>query len=48
MLNESLKVVLSNSSIVQANAAENPDLYWSLKGGGANFGNEQSATFLAF
>ncbi|KAI3326768.1 FAD-binding domain-containing protein [Xylariaceae sp. AK1471] len=33
-----LEVVLSDSSIVNANRAENPDLYKVLKGGGANFG----------
>ncbi|KAI0554740.1 FAD-binding domain-containing protein [Xylaria curta] len=33
-----MQVVLSNSSIVNANSAENPDLYKVLKGGGANFG----------
>ncbi|KAI0454666.1 FAD-binding domain-containing protein [Xylaria acuta] len=32
------EVVLSDSSIVNANGAENPDLYKALKGGGANFG----------
>ncbi|KAI0867101.1 FAD-binding domain-containing protein [Xylaria cubensis] len=32
------EIVLSDSSIVNANSAENPDLYKVLKGGGANFG----------
>jgi hypothetical protein len=32
------QVVLPNSTIVNANSAENPDLFWALKGGGANFG----------
>ncbi|KAI1757659.1 FAD-binding domain-containing protein [Xylaria castorea] len=32
------EVVLSDSSIVNANSAENPDLYKVLKGGSANFG----------
>lgn len=32
------QVVLADSSIVNANAHENPDLFWALKGGGSNFG----------
>lgn len=32
------QVVLADSSIVNANAQENPDLFWALKGGGPNFG----------
>ncbi|KAI0140547.1 FAD-binding domain-containing protein [Xylariaceae sp. FL1272] len=32
------EVVLSNSTIVNANSLEYPDLYRALKGGGANFG----------
>ncbi|KAF4556518.1 FAD-binding domain-containing protein 57 [Elsinoe fawcettii] len=32
------EVVLANSSIVNANAQENADLFWALKGGGNNFG----------
>ncbi|KAL4928580.1 FAD-binding oxidoreductase [Aspergillus undulatus] len=32
------EVVLADSSIVNANAQENTDLSWALKGGGANFG----------
>ena len=32
------EVVLANSSIVDANAETNPDLYWALKGGSSNFG----------
>ncbi|KAH9993467.1 6-hydroxy-D-nicotine oxidase [Xylariaceae sp. FL0662B] len=32
------EVVLANSSVVNANAHTNPDLYRSLKGGGTNFG----------
>ncbi|KJK68503.1 FAD binding domain protein [Aspergillus parasiticus SU-1] len=31
-------VVLANSQIVNANAHENADLFWALKGGGPNFG----------
>ncbi|KAF2753655.1 FAD linked oxidase-like protein [Pseudovirgaria hyperparasitica] len=32
------EVVLANSSIVDANADENVELFWALKGGGPNFG----------
>ncbi|KAH7370611.1 hypothetical protein BKA65DRAFT_445597 [Rhexocercosporidium sp. MPI-PUGE-AT-0058] len=34
----SYEVVLSNSTIVNANAEENPDLFWAMKGGGNQFG----------
>jgi len=33
-----MQVVLGNSSIVNANSTYNEDLWWALKGGGANFG----------
>ena len=32
------QVVLANGTIVNANAKENPDLLWALKGGSSNFG----------
>ncbi|KAL4737915.1 hypothetical protein BDV11DRAFT_190645 [Aspergillus similis] len=32
------EVVLADSSIVHANATENSDLFWALKGGGTNYG----------
>lgn len=32
------EVVLANGTVVSANAQENPDLYWALKGGAFNFG----------
>lgn len=34
----SRKVVLASSTVVDANATSNSDLWWALKGGGANFG----------
>lgn len=33
-----IQVVLADGSIVDANASENSDLFWALKGGGPNFG----------
>lgn len=32
------KVVLADGAVVEANADENSDLYWALRGGGGNFG----------
>ncbi|CZS99976.1 uncharacterized protein RCO7_01711 [Rhynchosporium graminicola] len=32
------EIVLSNSTIVNANAHENPNLFWAMKGGGNQFG----------
>ncbi|HEY6250402.1 MAG TPA: FAD-binding oxidoreductase [Candidatus Angelobacter sp.] len=35
---EQFTLVTADSSIVHANAKENPDLFWALRGGGGNFG----------
>ena len=35
---KSFEVVLANSTVVEANAASNPDLFFALKGGGPNYG----------
>lgn len=35
---EQLQIVLGNSTIINANAQENADLFKALKGGGNNFG----------
>ena len=35
---QNMEMVLANSSIVNANAQANPDLFWALKGGYSNFG----------
>ena len=35
---EGLSLVTADGSLVRANAKENPDLFWALRGGGGNFG----------
>jgi FAD/FMN-containing dehydrogenase len=35
---EGLTLVTADGSVVRANARENPDLFWALRGGGGNFG----------
>jgi hypothetical protein len=35
---EAFTLVTADSAVVRANAKENPDLFWALRGGGGNFG----------
>ena len=43
----SVDMVLANGSFVTANAKENPDLFWAIRGGGGNFGIVTSFLFRA-
>jgi hypothetical protein len=40
------EVVLSNASIVNANATSNTDLFWALKGGGDQFGETRPSSII--
>lgn len=44
----SMDVVAADGSLVRASAAENPDLYWALRGGSGNFGIVTSFEYALF
>jgi FAD/FMN-containing dehydrogenase len=41
------QVVTANGEVVQASAAENPELFWAIRGGGGNFGIVTAFDFAA-
>jgi hypothetical protein len=41
----SAELMTANSEAIVANAAENPDLFWAIRGGGGNFGIVTSLTY---
>jgi fumiquinazoline A oxidase len=41
----SVRMVTATGEIITASKAENPDLFWALRGAGANFGIVISATY---
>jgi FAD/FMN-containing dehydrogenase len=40
-----VELVLADGSVVTANAEDNPDLFWAVRGGGGNFGVAGTLTF---
>ncbi|KAI1379512.1 hypothetical protein F4677DRAFT_409423 [Hypoxylon crocopeplum] len=45
---ESVRLVTATGDIVNASASENPDLFWGIRGAGANFGIITSATYVVY
>ncbi len=44
---DSLELVLASGEVIEVSAADHPDLFWALKGGGGNFGVVTRFTFKA-
>ncbi|KAL9082892.1 MAG: hypothetical protein Q9165_008745 [Trypethelium subeluteriae] len=42
---DSVRLVTANGELVEASSKQNPDLFWGIRGAGANFGIVTSATF---
>ncbi|KAF2034465.1 FAD-binding domain-containing protein [Setomelanomma holmii] len=45
---QSVEIVLASGSIVTASSTQNPDLFWAVRGAGANFGVVTAFTFQGF
>lgn len=45
---ESVRMVTADGRLVTASARQNPDLFWAVRGAGANFGVVTSATFKVY
>ncbi|AEO68595.1 uncharacterized protein THITE_2055098 [Thermothielavioides terrestris NRRL 8126] len=45
---ESVRMVTASGEVVTASETENPDLFWAVRGAGANFGIITSATYRVF
>lgn len=41
----SLTVITAKGNMIKVNRASNPDLFWAMRGAGANFGIVTSATY---
>lgn len=44
---EPVRLVIADGDIVEASKSHNPDLFWAIRGAGANFGIIVSATYQA-
>jgi fumiquinazoline A oxidase len=45
---ESVRIVTADGALINASRTQNSDLFWAIRGAGANFGVVTSATFLLY